>query len=56
MLRCAPLRPLILFGIILILALFFGGGFVYRRYGYSGIGIGGVLLIVLVDYLLLHGV
>ena len=40
--------------IILILALLFGGGFVYRRRcGYS---IGGVLLIVLVDYLLLRGV
>ena len=42
--------------IILILAPLFGGGFAYRRSGYSGIGTGGVLLIVLVDYLLLHGV
>jgi len=42
--------------IILILAPLFGGGFVYRGYEYSGIGIGGALLIVLVDYLLLHGV
>src|SRR5882762_119196 len=42
--------------IILILALLFGGRFVYRRYGYGGIGIGSALLIVLVDYLLLLGV
>jgi hypothetical protein len=37
--------------IILIILLLFGGGFGYRRYGYSGgIGIGGVLLIVLIVY------
>jgi hypothetical protein len=40
--------------IILLLVLIFGGGFGYSRWGYSGgIGIGGVLLIVLVVYLLL---
>jgi hypothetical protein len=33
--------------------LLFGGGFGYRRWGYGGgIGIGGVLLILLVVYLL----
>ena len=42
--------------IILILVLLFGGAFVYRQYGYIGIGISGALLIVLVDYLLLQGV
>ena len=31
----------------------FGGGFGYRRWGYGGgIGIGGILLIVLIVYLL----
>jgi hypothetical protein len=40
--------------IILVLVLLFGGGFGYSRYGYrGGIGIGGVLLIVLIIYLLL---
>jgi hypothetical protein len=39
--------------IIIILVLLFGGGFGYRRWGYGGgIGIGGVLLIVLIVYLL----
>ena len=39
--------------IILVLFLLFGGGFGYRRWGYGGgIGIGGILLIVLVVYLL----
>ena len=39
--------------IIIILVLLFGGGFGYRRWGYSGgIGIGGILLIVLIVYLL----
>jgi hypothetical protein len=43
--------------IVLILILLFGGGFGYSRWGYSGgIGIGGILLIVLVVYLLVgHG-
>src|SRR5882724_8952707 len=36
-----------------ILVLLFGGGFGYRRWGYGGgIGIGGILLIVLIVYLL----
>jgi hypothetical protein len=40
--------------IIIILLLLFGGGFGYRRWGYGGgIGIGGILLIVLIVYLLL---
>jgi hypothetical protein len=39
--------------IILIVMLLFGGGFGYSRWGYGGgIGIGGILLIVLVVYLL----
>jgi hypothetical protein len=39
--------------IIIILFLLFGGGFGYHRWGYSGgLGIGGILLIVLVVYLL----
>jgi len=39
--------------IILILLLLFGGGFGYSRWGYGGsVGIGGILLIVLVAYLL----
>jgi hypothetical protein len=39
--------------IILIILLLFGGGFGYSRWGHrGGIGIGGVLLIVLVVYLL----
>ena len=39
--------------IIIILVLLFGGGFGYRRWGYGGgIGIGGILLIVLIVYLL----
>jgi Protein of unknown function (DUF3309) len=43
--------------IVLILFLLFGGGFGYRRWGYSGgLGIGGILLIVLIVYLLVgHG-
>jgi hypothetical protein len=43
--------------IVIILLLLFGGGFGYSRWGYSGgIGIGGILLIVLVVYLLVgHG-
>src|ERR1700730_11843941 len=41
--------------IVLILILLFGGGFGYSRWGYGG-GIGGILLIVLVVYLLVgHG-
>ena len=38
-------------------AALFGGGFGYSRYGYrGGIGIGGILLIILILYLLLgHG-
>ena len=40
--------------IVLLLVLVFGGGLGYSRWGYSGgIGIGGILLIVLVVYLLL---
>ena len=40
--------------IILLLVLVFGGGLGYSRWGYGGeIGIGGILLIVLVVYLLL---
>ena len=41
----------------IVLLLLFGGGFGYSRYGYRGeIGIGGVLLIILILYLLLgHG-
>jgi hypothetical protein len=40
--------------IILVLLLLFGGGFGYSRYGHrGGIGIGGILLIVLILYLLL---
>ena len=39
--------------IIIILVLLFGGGFGYRRWGYGGgIGIGGILLIILIVYLL----
>ena len=35
-----------------ILLLLFGGGFGYRRYGHrGGIGIGGILLLILVLYL-----
>jgi hypothetical protein len=43
--------------IIIILLLLFGGGFGYSRYGYrGGIGIGGVLLVILIIYLLIgHG-
>ncbi len=43
--------------IIIVLFLLFGGSFGYSRYGYrGGIGIGGVLLIILILYLLLgHG-
>jgi hypothetical protein len=40
--------------IIIILVVLFGGGFGYSRWGYrGGIGIGSILLIVLVIYLLL---
>lgn len=40
--------------IILVVGLLFGGGFGYRQWGYGGgMGIGGVLLILLVVYLLL---
>jgi hypothetical protein len=40
--------------IILVLFLLFGGAFGYHRWGYGGgIGIGGILLIVLVAYLLI---
>ena len=39
--------------IIIVLLLIFGGGFGYNRWGYGGgIGIGGILLIVLIVYLL----
>jgi hypothetical protein len=39
--------------IIIILILLFGGGFGYSRWGYrGGIGIGGIILIVLIVYLL----
>jgi hypothetical protein len=39
--------------VLLIILLFGGGGYGYSRYGYrGGIGIGGVLLIILVCYLL----
>ncbi len=39
--------------IIIIILLIFGGGFCYNRWGYGGgIGIGGILLIVLIVYLL----
>ena len=43
--------------IILIILLLFGGGFGYRRYGHrGGIGIGGILLLILVLYLIFgHG-
>jgi hypothetical protein len=40
--------------IIIVLLLVFGGGFGYYRSGYlGGFGIGGVLLVILVLYLLL---
>ena len=40
--------------IILILLFIFGGGFGYSRWGtQGGLGIGGVLLVVLVVYLLM---
>jgi hypothetical protein len=39
--------------ILIVLFLVFGGGFGYSRWGYQGgVGIGGLLLIVLVIYLL----
>jgi len=39
--------------IIIVILLIFGGGFGYNRWGYhGGIGIGGILLIVLIVYLL----
>ena len=39
--------------IVLILVLLLGGGFGYSRWGYGGgFGIGGVLLIILIVYLL----
>ena len=43
--------------IILIIVLLFGGGFGYSRWGHrGGLGIGGVLLILLIVYLLVgHG-
>ena len=43
--------------IVIVLLLIFGGGFGYSRWGTSGgIGIGGILLVILVIYLLLgHG-
>jgi len=43
--------------IILIIVLLFGGGFGYRRYGHrGGIGIGGILLLILILYLIFgHG-
>jgi len=43
--------------IILIIVLLFGGGFGYRTYGpRGGIGIGGILLLLLILYLLFgHG-
>jgi hypothetical protein len=46
--------PMDIILIIIILILLFGGGFGYSRYGYrGGIGIGGILLIVLILYLVL---
>jgi phage shock protein PspC (stress-responsive transcriptional regulator) len=50
-------KPMDLILIIIVLLLLFGGGLGYSRYGYrGGIGIGGILLIILVLYLLLgHG-
>ncbi len=40
--------------IILVLLLLFGGGLGFHQWGYhGGIGIGGILLIVLLVYLLL---
>jgi len=40
--------------IVIVLLLLFGGGFGYQRWGYSGgFGIGGILLVILVVYLLL---
>jgi hypothetical protein len=43
--------------IILVVFLLCGGGFGYSRYGYrGGFGIGGILLLVLIVYLLVgHG-
>jgi hypothetical protein len=41
--------------IILVLILLFGGGFGYSRWGNrGGIGIGGILLIILIVYLLMR--
>ncbi len=41
--------------VIIVLLLLFGGGFGYSRWGYQGgIGIGGVLVVILIVYLLLH--
>ena len=45
--------------IILIILLLFGGRFGYRRYGYrGGMGIGGLLLLILLLYLIFgrHGI
>ena len=45
--------------IILIILLLFGGGFGYRRYGHrGGFGIGGILLLILILYLIFgrHGI
>lgn len=40
--------------IVIVLVMFFGGGLGYQRWGYNGgFGIGGVLLVILVVYLLL---
>lgn len=39
--------------LIIVILLLFGGGFGYHTWGYTGgLGIGGVLLIVLIVYLL----
>jgi len=50
-------EPMDLILIILILLLLFGGGFGYRRYGHrGGLGIGGILLLILIIYLIFrHG-
>ncbi len=41
--------------VIIVLLLLFGGGFGYSRWGYQGgFGIGGVLVVILIVYLLLH--
>lgn len=41
--------------IVIVLLLLFGGGLGYRTWGYQGgFGIGGVLLVILIVYLLFY--